>query len=201
MVRHGARPRRFPLVLGCMIPFLPALQMTAVRKEGWDLISCAFSSWLFHLWLFCFPSPWDAENRLSYSWKTRSAKATTCVFLEKEVFQISTLTQNSQVLCACNANMGTSSHFARFIDLNSFHEFKKQFPFYYTQSSTFVSSAEMKGKWLSILPEDQTYITGGLGNRRHTLASGRIYGQLLLWQSSPSWPLAVLSKAAFYNSV
>lgn len=34
IVRHGARPRRFPLVLGYMIPFLPALQMAAVRKEG-----------------------------------------------------------------------------------------------------------------------------------------------------------------------
>lgn len=34
MVRHGARTRRFPLVLGYMIPFLPALQMTAARKKG-----------------------------------------------------------------------------------------------------------------------------------------------------------------------
>jgi len=60
-----------------------------------------------------------------------------------------TPTQTSQDLYACNATMGTSSHFAGFIDLNGFHETRKKFPFHYTQSSTFVSSAEVKGKWRS----------------------------------------------------
>lgn len=59
------------------------------------------------------------------------------------------LTQTSQDLFACSANTGTSSHFALFIDLNGFHEFRKPCSMYYNQSSTFVFSAEMKGKWLS----------------------------------------------------
>lgn len=44
MVRHRARTRRLPLVLGDMTPLLLALHMTAARKEGLDLISGEFCS-------------------------------------------------------------------------------------------------------------------------------------------------------------